>query len=95
MAWNKVGEHKTVVFTDSDGFTKVVYHQTPVVSFNHSIIKLNTGGFRSYTTKKRMNQASNQYNLGFGVYQKNYDWFVDINGQTLKMDGETIEFERV
>jgi len=30
-----------------------------------------------------MNQASNQDGLGFKVYQRNYDWFVDFNGNTL------------
>lgn len=30
------------------------------------------------TTKLRMNQAANQFGLGFGVYQKNHAWFVVI-----------------
>ena len=41
---NQVGSHKTSVFTDDDGFTKVVYHQTPVVKFNHKKVILDSGG---------------------------------------------------
>ena len=29
-----------------------------------------------------MNQTSNQFDLGFKVYQKNFDWFGDYKGKT-------------
>jgi hypothetical protein len=74
----RIGSHKTSVFTDTDGFTKVIYHSTPVVKFNHAKIILNHGGYKTITTKLRMNQTSNQFNLGFRVYQKDFDWFVQL-----------------
>jgi len=33
-----------------------------------------------------MNQTSNQFDLDFGVYQKDYEWFVDTP------KGETLDF---
>ena len=30
------------------------------------------------TTKKKMNQASNQFNLGYEVFQKDWYWFIDF-----------------
>jgi exopolysaccharide biosynthesis protein len=87
---NTVGSHKTAVF-NSDGMTRIVYHTTEVVKFNQSIIVLNSGGWRSNTTKARMNQASNQFDLGYCVYQNNFEWFVDFDGKTLDFsDGMTL-----
>lgn len=78
----KVGSHKTSV-SRKDGVLTVRYHNTDVVTvFENGTIKLNTGGWRTSTTKNRMNQASNQYDLGFQVYQRDFAWFVDWNGET-------------
>ena len=49
---------------------------------------LDSGGWRTPTTKLRMNQASRQFGLGFHVYQKNFDWFVDLPRQN-----RTLPFE--
>ena len=75
----RIGSHKTTVKTEN-GTTKVVYWSTPVVSFNDKEIILNTGNYRTNTTKTRMNQTSSQFGLGFYVFQKNYDWFVEFKG---------------
>lgn len=89
----KIGSHKTEVFTDN-GFTTVVYHNTPVVKFNYDKIILNHGGYTTFTTKTRMNQASNQFDLGYYVYQKNFDWFVSFNDKDLPFDERVIELDR-
>lgn len=64
-----------------DGATHVRYHDTDVVSFTrgetHPLITLRSGGWQTATTKARMNQASNQFDLGFQVYQKDFAWFVN------------------
>jgi len=88
-----IGSHKTTISTD-DEFTRVVYHSTAVVKFNHQKVILNSGGWLTATTKARMNQTSNQFNLGFTVYQKDFEWFVVLpNGETVDFyDG--IEFNR-
>ena len=80
----QLGRHATAVSTDEKGLTSVVYHQTAVVKFDPSHIILDSGGWQTSTTKTRMNQASNQFGLGFKVFQKNWDWFVDVgNGKVL------------
>ena len=72
----RVGTHKTNI-VQHEGMTSIVYHSTAVVQFNSDKIILNSGGWDTRTTKTRMNQASNQYGLGFEVYQVNYSWYVD------------------
>lgn len=64
------------------GWTFVRYHSTDVVRFNYNTIILSTGGWETVTTKLRMNQASNQFGLGYTVYQKNHVWYCDWNGKT-------------
>ncbi len=91
----KVGKVSTAVFTDpADNHTKVVYHNTAVVSFDHESIELNTGGWETATTKTRMNQASNQYSLGYQVYQRDYTWFVDYQGETFEFEGDRVTLYR-
>lgn len=77
-----------------NGLTEIVYHSTPVVSFNDKVIILNTGGWWTNTTKTRMNQTSHQFDLGFSVYQKDYSWFVDYCGKTLSFISNTLELKR-
>ena len=90
---DKIGTHKTKVFTEN-GVTFVKYHDTKVVSFTEDTIYLNNGGFLTNTTKTRMNQASNQFNLGYRVYQKNFDWFVEHNGKTHEFTENSIFLNR-
>ena len=75
----QVGSHKTTVSTE-DGITRVVYHSTTVVKFDRDTVTLDSGGFETATTKARMNQAANQFGLEFHVWQKDFVWYVDMNG---------------
>ena len=63
--------------------THVQYHDTIVVSFDQEHIRLDSGGWLTNTTKTRMNQASNQFGLGYTVYQKDYQWFVEFDNKTI------------
>jgi len=85
MAYNKLSNYKTT-WTEHDGVGSVVYHKTAIVSWMDNKITLRSGGWESVTTKRKMNQASHQFNLGYSVYQKDYTWFVDLP------DGDTVLF---
>ena len=87
----------TSIRTDADG-THIRYHSTDVVSFTNETITLRTGGWRTVTTKARMNQASNQFALGFSVYQSKGIWYVRILSggaqHRLTFDGSILTFTR-
>ena len=89
----RIGKHKTRIEQGSGG-TEVRYHGTAVVSFNDNEITLRTGGWKTATTKKRMNQTSDQFDLEFNVYQKSYQWFVVHRGQTVDFDGDSLTLQR-
>ena len=83
---DKIGKHATTVSTSDirEGKTTVTYHNTDVVVVNCSrnTITLDSGGWRTVTTKTRMNQTSRQFSLGFGVWQRNFKWYVKHHGRT-------------
>ena len=80
---NEVGSHKTSVTMDKDNVLMVAYHNTIVVRVSDEELILNSGGWQTSTTKRRMNQASLQYNLGFSVYQADFCWYVSYNGNVI------------
>ncbi len=69
----------------------VIYQGTRVVHvYPSGEIRLDTGGWKTSTTKRRMNQASTQYNLGFRVLQKNFNWFVRFDGKDIPFDNQRL-----
>ncbi len=83
---DEIGKHATTVSTSDirEGKTTVTYHETDVVVVNRSrnTITLDSGGWRTVTTKARMNQTSRQLSLGFGVWQRDFKWYVKHHGRT-------------
>ena len=75
MNVREIGSHKTMISRVDDSIV-VRYHNTDVISLTGNIVTLNNGGYETVTTKRRMNQASIQWNLGIVVYQVDYCWYV-------------------
>lgn len=87
---------ETTTLRNHDGALVGIYRGTEVASQLGNIITLKTGGWKSRTTKVRMNQFSNTFAQSrFGVYQKKGEWFVHLrsNDQTLPFVGDSITFE--
>lgn len=84
---------ETTTATDRDGALVGYYRGTPVARLAGDVVTLNTGGWFSRTTKVRMNQFSHHFTgHAFGVYQKKGQWFVDVNGNTLQFNGNSLTF---
>lgn len=61
----------------------VTYVSTKIVSWNASkVVTLDSGGYRTVTTKRKMVQASNQFGLGYTVSQRKGDWYVTVFGRS-------------
>lgn len=65
---NVLSTYKTKI-TTFGGYTSITYHSTEIVKFNADTIILNFGGYDTVTTRRKMNQASHMFDLGFGVYR--------------------------
>jgi hypothetical protein len=54
----------------------VTYRKTQIVAFDRRYISLRTGGWDSVTTRRKMNQAANQFGLGYSVYRDKGESYV-------------------
>ena len=86
--------HRNTWIEDYGAYIDVFLYDTQIVTICKNKIILNTGGWCSVTTKRRMNQISEEYDLGYHVYAKNYDWYVDYNNSTYRFFGKEIVLER-
>ena len=80
------GKAATTVFDMScrEGLkTAVRYHDTNIVAFTPSAVVLNSGGWRTATTKRRMNEVSDHYGLRFHIYQEDFKWWVVLHDSHL------------
>ena len=90
---NVLSSYKTTI-TTTNGVTNVTYQDTLIVRFNEDHIILDTGGHQSLTTKKKMNQAAQQFGLCFSVYQKDFTWYVEHKGATKTFNGDVVYLSR-
>lgn len=93
---DRLSSYKTTV-TFANGKMRVTYINTVIVAWDDTHVTLRSDGYETVTTKRKMNQTSNQFGLGFRVIQKNFSWFVQLpNGDTVPFtDGMTFERVRV
>lgn len=92
--YNRLSCYKTkVVQQDCDVI--VTYQSTQIVKFNSERIVLNFGGWDSVTTRRKMNQASKQYDLGFSVYRKKGETYISFMGKTVEYSGHALELHRL
>lgn len=104
----KTNRGKIMVATSIEtraGWTRMVYHNTCVAEYRPTsyldpndpragrIVRLNTGGYYTKTTKKRMNQFAEMFDLPFRVYQEKGEWFVLANEQETRLPFEDSECE--
>ena len=75
-------------------YGSVTYTHTRIVQWADGDITLNSDGWETVTTKRKMNQASEQFCLGYHVFAKNYKWFVKLpSGQVIDYE-DNMKFAR-
>lgn len=100
MSYNRLSTYKTRVLDLGDGMLCVQYHRTIIVKtwpqHGRKVVLLDTGGWKGVTTKRKMNQASHQFALGYSVHQTDHVWYVttkageyEFTGNTFALDAET------
>ena len=58
--------------------SKVFLHGNHIATYDHVTkeLYLFDGGWQSNTTKSRLNALCNEFATGFGIFQKNWEWFI-------------------
>ena len=76
--WQK--HNTTVTFDAETGESKVYLHGNHIADVGETYIRLFDGGWQSNTTKSRLNAILSEHGeAGDCVFQKNFDWFVNMN----------------
>ena len=76
IAWSKNNTLTTFDNTIENCF--VYLHGNHIATYNYADKELSLfdGGWQSNTTKSRLNALCNEFATGFGIFQKNWEWFV-------------------
>jgi len=82
-AMNALSSYATTVAGDATAM-RVTYHSTVIVEWTDTTITLRTGGWDTVTTRRKMNQAANQFGLNFRVFCK------DSETSVVRPDGATV-----
>ena len=76
--WQK--DNTAVTFDAETGESKVYLHGNHIADVGETYIRLFDGGYQSVTTKSRLNAILSEHGeAGDCVFQKNFDWFVNMN----------------
>ncbi len=71
-----ISKYQTKTIEDHGDTIVRLYGTNIVRHFHNGKTMLDSGGYLTSTTKRRINQVSQTWALGFAVYQKNYQWYV-------------------
>ena len=95
--WSKknwAGSNTTVI--TEDNISSVMLHGNHIATYTHKIkeLQLFDGGWQSNTTKSRLNALCTEFAMGFGVFQKNWQWFVSDFSNDKKdfIDGIIVDY---
>ena len=70
----------SVHFEEESGVSIVRLHGNKIAEVGDTFIRLFDGGWQTVTTKSRLNAILAEHgDAGDCVFQKNFDWFVNIN----------------
>lgn len=92
-----IKKYKTKVYIDESNRKCVKHFDTVVfiLDSENNTITLNSGGYRSRTTKDRIHSAFKEFGIrNTRIFQENWEWFVD-HGQNPRIpfvDGMTLQF---
>ena len=91
---NWAGSNTTVI--TEDNISTVMLHGNHIATYYHDTKELSLfdGGWQSNTTKSRLNALCYEFATGFGVFQKNWEWFVSdfSNNKKEFADGITVNY---
>lgn len=89
-----IGTYCTTVSPMPDDTTVVMLHSTPIVSLTALTVMLNSGGWQTAVTKRRMNQVSRAHRLDWTVVQRGGQWFVLFDSGDLRPFTDHMTFAR-
>ena len=74
-----------VSFNSNTNCSSIYLHGHLIATFDHNLkaVKLSSCGYTTNTTKSRLNAILDELMYGAKVFQKNWDWYLSYNNQTV------------
>ena len=74
-----------VEYNSNTDCSTVYLHNNRIATVDHNTnaLKLSSCGWQSVTTKSRLNAILQELIAGASVYQKQFNWFLNYNNQTV------------
>ena len=72
-----------VVYYSGNDVSDVYLHGNLIARIHPFSIELFSCGYKTKTTKARLNAILKEHGNGDYVFQKNYEWFINTNGQII------------
>ena len=85
---NKVdwsSSNTTVSYNESTDCSSIYLHGHQIATYDHNnqAVKLSSCGWQTVTTKSRLNAILDEVKYGCRVFQKQFDWYLSTNNQTV------------
>lgn len=81
---DKLSPYRTTVMATNSRIA-ITYVSTLIVDATPKAVTLDSGGWRTVTTKRKMNQAARQFGLGYRVEQSKGEWSVYLYGANVTL----------
>jgi hypothetical protein len=74
-----------VSYNESTDCSSIYLHGHQIATFDHNnqAVKLSSCGWQTVTTKSRLNAILDEVKYGCRVFQKQFDWYLSTNNQTV------------
>ena len=74
-----------VEYNESTDCSSIYLHGHQIASYDHNnqAVKLSSCGWQTVTTKSRLNAILDEVKYGCRVFQKQFDWYLSTNNQTV------------
>ena len=74
-----------VSYNESTDCSSIYLHGHQIATYDHNnhAVKLSSCGWQTVTTKSRLNAILDEVKYGCRVFQKQFDWYLSTNNQTV------------
>lgn len=79
-----------VVYDEATEISYVYLHNNLIAKIGETWIQLFDGGYRSKTTKSRLNAILMEHGAGEGIFQRDWVWYIQDGGQVSEFENGMI-----
>ena len=74
-----------VIYNDNTDCSEIYLHGHKIAVYDHKneAVKLNSFGYKTNTTKSRLNAILDEVKYGAKVFQRQFDWYLSYNNRTV------------